>query len=232
MRWNIVGRNRIQHRPDSAGPVRCPRCERAFSAVVLSRDAAGITRPIRVCRTGTFWQAHASSCGVARSNGPNGRRPTWAADFDHRPRFNRQNPFGGGEMIRVLLVDDHEFFRMSVASILGEAEGIIVVGECADGAEVLDKADATLPDVVLMDVTMPIVQGPDATQVLLASHPGVRVLMLSATLDARAVAESAQAGAAGFLFKDGDAAALIGAIRNVAAGGTAWPEDHPSEPRA
>jgi len=164
--------------------------------------------------------------------GPNGRRPTWAADFDHRPRFNRQNPFGGGEMIRVLLVDDHEFFRMSVASILGEAEGIVVVGECADGAEVLDKADATLPDVVLMDVTMPIVQGPDATQVLLASHPGVRVLMLSATLDARAVAESAQAGAAGFLFKDGDAAALIGAIRTVAAGGTAWPEDHPSEPRA
>jgi DNA-binding NarL/FixJ family response regulator len=146
-------------------------------------------------------------------------------------RFNRQNPFGGGDMIRVLIVDDHEFFRGIVASILGEADGIVVVGECADGAEVLDKADATVPDVVLMDVTMPIVQGPDATRALLTSHPEIRVLMLSASLDARAVGESAQAGAAGFVFKDGNAAVLIGAIRTVAAGGTAWPEDHPSEPR-
>jgi len=155
--------------------------------------------------------------------GPNGRRPTWAADFDDRPRFNRQNPFGVGEMIRVLIVDDHEFFRRSLASILGEADGIVVVGECADGAEVLDKADATLPDVVLMDVTMPIVQGPDATRALSNSHPEVRVLMLSASVDPRGVGESARAGAVGLLFKDCDAAALVDAVRTVTAGVTAWP---------
>ena len=134
-------------------------------------------------------------------------------------------------MIRVLIVDDHEFFRKIVASILGDADGIVVVGECADGAEVPNKVDATLPDVVLMDVTMPIVQGPDATRALLIDHPEVRVLMLSASLDPRAVGESAQAGAAGFLFKDGDAAVLVGAVRTVAAGGTAWPKDRPSRPR-
>ncbi len=131
----------------------------------------------------------------------------------------------------MLIVDDHEFFRKIVASILGDADGIVVVGECADGAEVPNKVDATLPDVVLMDVTMPIVQGPDATRALLIDHPEVRVLMLSASLDPRAVGESAQAGAAGFLFKDGDAAVLVGAVRTVAAGGTAWPKDRPSRPR-
>jgi two-component system response regulator DegU len=126
-------------------------------------------------------------------------------------------------MIRVLIVDDHEFFRTTVANILGDAEGI-VVGECTDGAEVPNKVDATLLDVVLMDVTMPIVQGPDATRALLISHPEVRVLMLSASVDPRAVDESARAGAAGFLFKDGDTAALIDAVRTVAAGATAWPK--------
>ena len=100
-------------------------------------------------------------------------------------------------------------------------------GNALTAREVPDKVDATLPDVVLMDVTMPIVQGPDATRALLISHPEARVLMLSASVDPRAVGESARAGAAGFLFKDGDAAVLIDAVRTVAAGGTAWPAGHP-----
>jgi DNA-binding NarL/FixJ family response regulator len=151
-------------------------------------------------------------------------RPRWPGEPADRPLGNERNPFGDRDMIRVLIVDDHEFFRTTVANILGDAEGIVFVGECADGAEVPDKVGATFPDVVLMDVTMPIVQGPDATRALSISHPEVRVLMLSASVDPRAVGESARAGAAGFLFKDGDAAVLIDAVRTVAAGGSAWPK--------
>lgn len=149
--------------------------------------------------------------------------PRWPAERADRPLGNERDPFGDRDMIRVLIVDDHEFFRTTVASVLGDAAGIVVVGECADGAEVPGKVDATLPDVVLMDVTMPVVQGPDATRALLIGHPEVRVLMLSASVDPRAVGESAEAGAVGFLFKGGDAAALVDAVRTVAAGGTAWP---------
>ena len=126
-------------------------------------------------------------------------------------------------MIRVLIVDDHEFVRAGLSDLLGDADGIVVVGECADGAEVPDVAPRVQPDVVLMDVQMPRVSGPDATRTLLTRQPTVRVLMVSASTSSRVLAESAAAGASGYLLKGGDARALIDAVRVVADGGTAWP---------
>jgi DNA-binding NarL/FixJ family response regulator len=128
-------------------------------------------------------------------------------------------------VIRVLIVDDHEFVRTGLSDLLGDADGIVVVGECADGAEVPDVAPRVQPDVVLMDVQMPQVSGPDATRTLLTRQPTVRVLMVSASTSSRVVAESAAAGASGYLLKGGDARALVHAVRAVADGGTAWPDD-------
>ena len=128
-------------------------------------------------------------------------------------------------MIRVLIVDDHEFVRTGLSDLLGDADGIVVVGQCADGAEVPDVAPRVQPDVVLMDVQMPRVNGPDATRTLLTRQPTVRVLMVSASTSSRVLAESVAAGASGYLLKGGDARALVDAVRVVADGGTAWPDD-------
>ena len=134
-------------------------------------------------------------------------------------------PLKGGWVIRVLIVDDHEFVRTGLSDLLDDAQGIVVVGECSDGAEVPDVAPRVQPDVVLMDVQMPRVSGPDATRTLLTRQPTVRVLMVSASTSSRVLAESVAAGASGYLLKGGDADALVDAVRVVADGGTAWPED-------
>src|SRR6478609_1957463 len=102
-------------------------------------------------------------------------------------------------MTRVLLVDDHAFVRAQIAEIL-----------------------TATPDVVLMDVRMPIKSGIEATRDLMAVAPHVRVLMLTGSPTPGAVLESAEAGAVGLLLKGGDADLLIDAVRTVAAGGTAW----------
>jgi DNA-binding NarL/FixJ family response regulator len=127
------------------------------------------------------------------------------------------------KVISVLIVDDHSFIRSQVTGLLHSADGIEVVGECADGAEVVSMAARVHPDVVLMDVRMPVTSGPDATRDLLASRPASRVVMLTGSVSASVVAESAQAGAVGFLVKGDDPNRLIEAVRTVAAGGTAWP---------
>ena len=125
-------------------------------------------------------------------------------------------------MIRVLIVDDHEFVRAMVARVLADAEGIRVVGEAADGSEVLDAVEATRPDVVLMDVRMPMKSGIDATRDLLARQPAIRVLMLTSSAGLSVSAESKRAGAVGLLVKGCDHAVLVRAVRAVAAGGSAW----------
>ncbi len=130
-------------------------------------------------------------------------------------------------MISVLVVDDHSFVRAQVTRVLHGADGIEVVGECADGAEVVSMAALVRPDVVLMDVRMPVVSGPTATRDLLASQPSSRVVMLTGSVSASVVEESARAGAVGFLVKGEYPSRLIDAVRTVAAGGTAWPASLP-----
>lgn len=135
----------------------------------------------------------------------------------------------GAAMIRVLVVDDDAVVRALLARVLNRADGIGIVGECGDGAEVPDLADSTRPDVVLMDVHMPGTSGIDATHDLLVSRPSTRVILLTASTSSSTVAAAAQAGAAGFLVKGSAHERLISAVRTVAAGGTAWPSDPPAD---
>ena len=126
-------------------------------------------------------------------------------------------------MIRVLVVDDHHLVRHWVAGMLRAAGGIDVVGECADGSEVAAVAGATLPDVVIMDSGMPVMSGTEATRRLLAGGSRSRVLMLTGSTSSALVRDAAEAGASGYLVKDGNSDVLVDAVRTIAAGGTVWP---------
>ncbi|MBD7998485.1 response regulator transcription factor [Oerskovia gallyi] len=121
-------------------------------------------------------------------------------------------------MTKVLLVDDQALVRMGFRLLLESADGIEVVGEAADGGTAIDQVRALRPDVVVMDVRMPGVNGIDATRDIVAEHPAVRVLVLT-TFDLDEYAFAAlRAGASGFLLKDAGPAELVAAVRTVASG--------------
>jgi DNA-binding NarL/FixJ family response regulator len=125
-----------------------------------------------------------------------------------------------GAPIKVLLADDQELVRAGFKVLLDTEDDISVVGEAADGAQAVRLARATRPDVVLMDIRMPVLDGLQATRELAATRglERVRVLILT-TYDTDAyVFEALQAGASGFLLKDSGPAELLHAIRVVAAG--------------
>jgi DNA-binding NarL/FixJ family response regulator len=124
-------------------------------------------------------------------------------------------------VIRVLLVDDQELVRTGLRGILREAFGFDVVGECADGREVSAAAAALAPDVVLMDVRMPFVDGVQATRELRRLQDSPPVLALTTFDDEEVLAGMLRAGAAGFVLKGVPAEDLQRAVRAVAEGG-AW----------
>lgn len=120
--------------------------------------------------------------------------------------------------VRVLLVDDQALLRMGFRLVLEAADGVEVVGEAGDGATALAQVRALRPDVVLMDVRMPGMNGIEATAAVVEHHPDVRVVILTTfDLDEYAFA-GLRAGASGFLLKDTEPADLVAAIRTVAAG--------------
>ena len=114
--------------------------------------------------------------------------------------------------------------------VLNAAGDISVVGECADGSEVLQAYEDCAPDVVLMDMRMPVVSGLVATRELLKRRPSSRVLMLTGTLTSTSLSAAADAGAYGYVLKGDAPELLVGAVRSVAAGGTAWPPGSPGNP--
>ena len=126
-----------------------------------------------------------------------------------------------GTAIRVLLVDDQELVRTGLRGILRAAFGFDVVGECADGGEVMAAVDAVAPDVVLMDVRMPFVDGVQATLQLKRRESSPPVLALTTFDDDQALAGMLRAGASGFVLKGVPAEDLQRAVRAVAQGG-AW----------
>jgi DNA-binding NarL/FixJ family response regulator len=124
-------------------------------------------------------------------------------------------------LIRVALVDDQAIVRAGLARILSPADGFEVVAECADGQQAVDELPAAHPDVVLMDIRMPILDGIAATQTLRASDDPLNVLVLTTFDEDDVLWGAIEAGAAGFVLKDCSAEDLIAAVRTVAEGG-AW----------
>lgn len=119
------------------------------------------------------------------------------------------------EQIRILLVDDQELIRIGFRLVLEAEEDLVVVGEASDGAAAIARASALAPDVVLMDVRMPGVDGIAATEEIVRAHPQTRVLVLT-TFDLDEYAFGAiKAGASGFLLKDAQRHELITAVRAV-----------------
>ncbi len=121
-------------------------------------------------------------------------------------------------MIRVFLADDHRLFRQGVASLLEDAPDIEVVGEAADGPTAVRLVSELEPDVVLMDVHMPGLNGTEATRAILHKCPRMRVVMLTVSEEDEDLFEAVRAGACGYLLKNVDADELVEAIRHVARG--------------
>jgi DNA-binding NarL/FixJ family response regulator len=122
--------------------------------------------------------------------------------------------------IRVLLADDHTLLREGLRSLLGAIEGIEVVADVADGDEAVAAASRFAPDVVLLDIAMPKLNGLKAVGLIKAVHPEIRVIMLSMYLNPEYIEQAFASGASGYLAKDAAADQLELAIRAVAAGGT------------
>lgn len=121
--------------------------------------------------------------------------------------------------IRVVLADDHAIVRKGMRELLEES-GIAVVGEAADGQQAVDQALALQPDIVLMDVRMPVLTGIEATRRIRADAPQIKVLVLTAYDDQPYVFALLDAGAQGYVLKTADADAIVRAVREVARGGT------------
>jgi DNA-binding NarL/FixJ family response regulator len=118
--------------------------------------------------------------------------------------------------IRVLVVDDHPLVRSTLTDLLSEEPDLTVVGECEDGSEVVDAVERLHPDVVLMDLSMPVMNGLSATEALRAFRREPRVVVFTAEPDVRDRAEAA--GANALLPKEVRSSALLGCLRTVVVG--------------
>lgn len=133
-----------------------------------------------------------------------------------------------GQPIRLLLVDDHPVVRKGTRELLDTEHDFQVVGEAASGEEAILKARELVPDVILMDVSMPGMNGIEATRQIKAERPVQNVLVLTSYDDDAYIFALLEAGAAGYLLKNASEAELLGAVRAVAAGESAL---HPSVAR-
>lgn len=129
-------------------------------------------------------------------------------------------------MIDVVIVDDHAIVRHGLTQLLETTEDLRMVGSAPDGTEAVDLVNRTRPDVVLMDLSMPGMDGAEATRRILQVHPDVAVVVLTSLGDREKVLEALDAGAVGYLLKQADPEEILQALRVTAAGGA------PLDPRA
>jgi two-component system, NarL family, response regulator LiaR len=123
--------------------------------------------------------------------------------------------------IRVLIVEDHEILRTGLNLILGRAEGMEVIGSCGDGLSAVDQAMSLKPDVILMDIGLPVLDGIEATRLIKTNLPDTRILIFTAYENDEFLFAAFAAGADGYCTKMGDMNCVENAIRTVATG-AAW----------
>ncbi|RZU49495.1 response regulator receiver domain-containing protein [Krasilnikovia cinnamomea] len=124
--------------------------------------------------------------------------------------------------VRVVIADDHPVFREGLAVLLGSVDGVDVVGTAADGVAAVRLAAELTPDVVVMDVQMPQLNGVEATRRITAETPGVGVVVLTMSEDDGTVFAAVRAGARGYLVKGAEQEEIVRAITTVAAGGVVF----------
>ena len=117
--------------------------------------------------------------------------------------------------IRILITDDHQLFREGIANLLSASPRIEIVGQAENGQEAIKRAKELKPDIVIMDLSLPIINGVDATRILQKELPQTKVLVLSMHAEKNYIKEALEAGAFGYLFKDCTYDQLIEAINTV-----------------
>lgn len=127
--------------------------------------------------------------------------------------------------IKLLVVDDHRVVRAGLVALLQQSPGVTVVGEAGNGEEAVAQIDSLQPDVVLMDIQMPVMNGVEATRQIKAGWPGVEVLVLTTYSDDELIWGGLQAGAKGYLLKDAPPDELLRGIEAVAAGQSLLPPE-------
>ncbi len=123
------------------------------------------------------------------------------------------------EPVRVLVVDDHTLFRRGIVAVLANQQNISVVGEAVNGLEAIDKAEALVPDVIVMDLNMPQCSGLEATQALQAKMPQVSILVLTVSDNEVDLFHAIKFGATGYILKNTEPEELVQAIHHIAQGG-------------
>jgi DNA-binding NarL/FixJ family response regulator len=129
-------------------------------------------------------------------------------------------------MIRVVLADDHAVVRRGLAGLIESTDDLVVVGVAKDGREAVDLVREHRPEVAVMDLQMPVLDGVEATRAIVADHPGTEVLVLTSFSDHARIDAAIEAGAVGYLLKDAEPDVLLDGIRAVARG------ESPLDPRA
>ncbi|MDA0365166.1 MAG: response regulator transcription factor [Chloroflexi bacterium] len=139
---------------------------------------------------------------------------------DQAPLTRGRQVRGGVQRIRLLVADDHAVLRQALRVLLESQPGLEVAGEATNGRDAVEAAERLNPDVVLMDMVMPGLNGIDATYQILKRSPGTRVLILTAYLEDERLLQALRAGASGYVVKNSDLEELVLAIQSVHRGNT------------
>ena len=127
--------------------------------------------------------------------------------------------------IRILLADDHSIMRMGLATLIGSDPEMSVVGEAGNGEDAIRLVDEMHPDVVIMDLMMPVISGAEATKRIIEKHPDTRILILTSYGISAECADAIRHGALGVITKDTKTESILDAVRTVAVGGRIVPDD-------